>query len=330
MTNVYHPAKFLLPYQLSIRISFFRFPYSLLRIILGSPISPILILFLFSFLSGCTHIHTIDPRQNADNIALNADFKKVWIKTNPFNFLSYQKIQQPHQPLHIYIEGDGRSYLSRHQVSPDPTPIEPLALKLAVIDPHPNVVYLARPCQYVDFINDPDVQRVCNPDIWTKMRFSETIIASMNEAVTKIQNQSKSKRIHLIGFSGGAAIATLIAAKKGSKEIEYLTTVAGDLDHQSMSEFHHTTPLDASCLNPIDAIPKLKKIPQHHLIGDKDPVVPLFISEEFVTMMKKHSPRSEQIVKRTVMTGVSHHKGWESLWGHVITCYTSTVCREVK
>ncbi|MEX2353586.1 MAG: alpha/beta hydrolase, partial [Gammaproteobacteria bacterium] len=49
----------------------------------------------------------------------------------------------------VYIEGDGRAYVSRHRVSADPVPRNPLAFRLAVVDPSPAVIYIARPCQFV-------------------------------------------------------------------------------------------------------------------------------------------------------------------------------------
>ena len=54
--------------------------------------------------------------------------------------------------VNIYIEGDGRAWLNKNRPSLDPTPKNSLALKLAEIDPAPNVIYLARPCQYSKLI----------------------------------------------------------------------------------------------------------------------------------------------------------------------------------
>ncbi len=48
----------------------------------------------------------------------------------------------------VYIEGDGRAYVNRRTPSNDPTPGNPMALRLALADPSLRVLYLGRPCQY--------------------------------------------------------------------------------------------------------------------------------------------------------------------------------------
>lgn len=285
-------------------------------------------LLIFTLLTGCA-LNKPDYRQNADNLATIGNFRKNWIKTKDFHFLTYQKINDRSQPLHLYIEGDGKSYLTRTQVSPDPTPQNPLALKLALLDSHPNVVYLARPCQYTE----PGLDKACVDAIWTHLRFSEPVIMAMNEAVSNIVQQNFSdhrefeklskakkqnkaeKQITLIGFSGGAAIATLLAARR--TDIQKLITVAGDLDHQRMSEFHNTTPLDSACLNPKDYAKKLAQLPQHHLAGEKDTIVPAFISEEFVNDALS-ALRGKNRIKRTLVKNTTHHEGWEQMWPELI------------
>lgn len=277
-------------------------------------------------LSGCASVfQTEDLKKNADDIAQNGGFSKHLVKTKNFQFLTYQKtpndgfqsakelhqknqkISKVNSDLHLYIEGDGRSYLTPTQISPDPTPKNPLALKLAVLDSHPKVVYLARPCQFTKELNP-----YCEPRLWTKERFSEEIVAAINEAVSEIKAQTKAQRIHLIGFSGGAAVATLIAARRS--DIASLRTVAGDLNHERMSEYHHTMPLGECSLNPKNAAAALSLLPQHHFAGEKDLIVPAFISAEFVEAIPKTDLDGVHCVQRTVLKGVSHHEGWEKLW----------------
>lgn len=342
-------------------------------------------IFLSLYLSGCTGIlQRPDPRKQADELAWKANFEKQWIKTSKFKFITYQKKSDLSRSTHsfrtknsensenivrIYIEGDGKSYLDRMRISPDPTPHNPLALKLAVVDPRSHVVYLARPCQYMpvnsvnsvnpmnsmnarnsmnpmDLVNymnenasDLAFDSVCRPEVWTTLRFSEPIIASMNEAIDNIKKQHQAKKIELIGFSGGAAVAALLAARR--TDIEYLKTVAGDLNHHSMSEYHGTTPL-SQCLNPSDpnCIEKLAALPQHHFAGEKDKIVPPFISEDFVKAcqifsqknIKKTIKDSRKIknvnnlkirninnIKRTLVKNVSHHEGWEEIWPNLLS-----------
>lgn len=257
--------------------------------------------------SGCAKpIFFEDPRQQATRLADVHNFKQTRIYTKPFNLSAFHKLieMKTQDPLTIYIEGDGHAWLSRTRVSADPTPHNPLALKLAMLDPRPNVVYLARPCQY----GEPN--EACKPAIWTDERFSECVIASMNAAVSFLKHKYQASNIHLVGFSGGAAVAILIAARRN--DVRHITTVAGDLDHEALSAFHKTTPLKKS-LNPKQVSRKIAHIPQHHLIGDKDPIVPLFLSEMFVNTMPNKAH-----IKRTIYKGFTHHEGWEDVWKHYI------------
>lgn len=309
------------------------------------------LLCLFLSVSGCsvmTSSHK-NPRRLAAEIAEPAGFKQEYVKTKLFNFTTYQKcvnyvthLEKKYQPLVIYIEGDGHAWETRYKLSKDPTPHNPLALRLAVLDanagsaakamnaehatnarnaskatnaaktamssqnnaPSANIVYLARPCQYTDHL-DHSLDKACHPGIWSNLRFSEPVIASMNEAVDKLKHQFKPSEIHLVGYSGGAAVAVLIAARRN--DIASLRTVAGDLDHQMMSQYHKTTPLVGS-LNPKDFVAKIAHIPQHHYVGAKDQIVPVFIGEDFVNEVAKSHPEN---VKFSVLPGVSHHQGWE-------------------
>lgn len=242
--------------------------------------------------------------QRAEALARNHHFQKILIKTDPFTLTSFQRFTRPQEPVTIYIEGDGQSWITRTQLSPNPTPRNPLALKLAVLDKSPNVAYLARPCQYTPFPLDA----ACHPSVWSDLRFSSKIIAAMNQATSQIKKAAKAPAIHLVGFSGGAAIAVLVAAKRS--DILTLRTVAGDLDHQALSEYHQTTPLPGS-LNPLAAAAKLARLPQHHFVGANDPVVPSFISKKFVDEILKQGGNK---ISQMVLPGVSHHQGWESIW----------------
>lgn len=281
-----------------------------LRILLILLLMLILMLMQMT-LTGCAPFPKRDPRENADSVASESHFVKQKVKTSTLSFLTYQKITDKRLPIHVYIEGDGRSYLNKYKVSKDPTPHQPLALKLAVLDPHPNVVYLARPCQYISHAENP----ACTPEIWTTLRFSEPVISSMNEALTQIKQskQMPQQKIELIGFSGGAAVAILLAARR--QDVISLRTVAGDLDHEQMSQYHHTDPLDKRSLNPKDFVKKIQHLPQHHFAGEKDKIVPPMISFEWMDSMRKIN---STCARRTVIKGAGHHRGFEAVWPELL------------
>jgi hypothetical protein len=236
--------------------------------------------------------------------ALAKNFQKSLISTDKFTLTSFQKIEDLHRPIAIYIEGDGRTWVTRTKLSDDPTPKNPLALKLAFLDPSANVAYLARPCQYTPL----HLNKACSPIIWSEQRFSESVVHSMNQAIDVIKMNAKAKHIHLVGFSGGGAIAVLIAARRN--DVLTLRTVAGDLDPDKLSQYHQTTPLKGS-LNPTHVIPKLTLFPAHHFSGEKDPVVPNFIAEGFVNEMIRNG---SHCTRHTVLKEATHHEGWEKVW----------------
>jgi predicted esterase len=273
-------------------------------------------LLALSILSGCASHTSLsnekNPRILADQLAQKAGFNKNLITTSSFTFTTYQKFTSTDakfSALTVYIEGDGRSWITRNKLSPDPTPLNPLALKLAILDPSPNVVYLARPCQYTPL----HLNRVCSPEIWSDARFSETVISNMNHAIEKIKRETNAKQIHLVGFSGGAAIAVLVAARR--HDIASLRTIAGDLDHVALSQYHKTTPLFNS-LNPAAAAYQLVGMPQIHFAGEKDKVVPPFISAGFVSEITRQGGRC---AKQFILKDATHHKEWEKAWPKLVT-----------
>ncbi len=77
--------------------------------------------------------------------------KKISIPTENFILTGFVSENQAlSRVLTIYIEGDGLAWISRSIISPDPIPINPIGLKLALQHTqHKVVAYLARPCQYV-------------------------------------------------------------------------------------------------------------------------------------------------------------------------------------
>jgi len=95
--------------------------------------------------AGCA---TTSPGyRTADRIASESSFKKEYIKTGLSNLTAYYNFTSPGKPLTIYIEGDGKAWRSRREISEDPTPDNDLVISLATSDRSPNIAYLARPGQ---------------------------------------------------------------------------------------------------------------------------------------------------------------------------------------
>jgi pimeloyl-ACP methyl ester carboxylesterase len=256
------------------------------------------------FLVGCT---SSSVRNNqADTLSTSGGFEKEIVKTSHFYLLTYQKISESNQIVSIYIEGDGLAYLDSYRPSLNPTPIDPVSLKLAVLDPSPNVLYIARPCQYVPREVNPN----CQNEYWTSKRYSPEVVESINETIDKIKNNNKLQDVRLIGFSGGGSVAAILAATR--TDVIDLRTVAGNLDTTKFTRLHNTSPLTGS-LNPVDYADKLKDIPQIHFIGADDDIVPIEVVYSYQEKIKKFDPDLHCVTTQS-FANTSHTEGWEDIW----------------
>lgn len=229
-------------------------------------------LLIITLFSGCTHVPTLDERKTtALNISFDKAVAQTNIKTSTFNLFSMQKLLQcENKDMKVYIEGDGLAWITKSKISDDPTPLHPLGLSLMLSDDSNCKVYIARPCQYIK-------QNSCESKYWTSHRFNTKIIQSFDEALNNLKKNHKNSSFTLVGYSGGAAVAALTAAKRN--DISKLITVAGNLDTDKWVKYHHISSLDGS-LNPADFTEELENTTQYHLIGENDTVVPeeIFLS----------------------------------------------------
>ena len=261
------------------------------------------ICLLFLILQACSSIPTTQNRTDtAVRLAQLNGWQSQIITTASFNLQSFipEKIS-PSEELTIYIEGDGLAWLSRRKMSSDPTPIDPLTLKLALLDNH--AVYLARPCQYV-------WSGGCEQRLWTSARFSPEVLQAMNQAVDKLKAQYQASSLRLIGYSGGGAVATLLAAKRD--DVSQLVTVAGNIDTDYWTTLQHISPLTGS-LNPADQWPSLQAIPQIHFVGSEDKIMPVAVANAY----QQHFPQSKRPTVR-VITGMTHHCCWVEHWPELL------------
>ncbi|HAX90698.1 MAG TPA: alpha/beta hydrolase, partial [Rhodospirillaceae bacterium] len=92
-------------------------------------------------LSACSGSY----REQADSLASPSGFNRRLIRTSSFVLTTYAKITHPNQPARIYIEGDGLAWVTPDEPSLNPTPPDAFTLRLTLLDPSPNVIYIARP-----------------------------------------------------------------------------------------------------------------------------------------------------------------------------------------
>ncbi len=257
--------------------------------------------FFFVLIAICCGCAGVENRlHQAKLIASTGHMLPVVVKTSSFELMGYIRNDSPGSPLVVYIEGDGFAWVNRRTVSGDPTPKNPLALKLAVKDRSPNVAYLARPCQFIR------QKKLCSSIYWTSARFAPRVIKSFGEALDQLKAKTSAKKIHLVGYSGGGAIAALLAEQRS--DVFSLRTVAGNLDHRALNRHHKVSQLKNS-LNPIDLAMLLKDIPQLHYVGMDDKIVPGFIASRFIAA-QGGSDKCALIIK----VKASHNKGWDKNW----------------
>jgi len=238
------------------------------------------ILSLLLFISGCTAITVPDS------------FSYKEMPGSKFTVASWQKVQNPQAVYKIYIEGDGHAFNAHGMPTDDPTPKGTLIREIAFGDMNENVVYLARPCQYVK-------TSACEERYWTTARFSAEVIDAEYEAIKKIAGKNP---VILVGFSGGAQVAGLLAVTKPDLNIKKVITIAGNLDHKNWTAYHHLPPLKDS-LDLNDYQKNFKKINQINYIGEKDKVIPSEISKKFL-----------QGKNLCVVKNASHGEGWEGAY----------------
>lgn len=262
-------------------------------------------LFLLAvlFLSSCVAIPTQSERAaHTKKLASNHRWVAQEIKTDDFLLQTYvpEKLQSAKE-LTVYIEGDGLAWINTSTPSFNPTPINALALSLALRDDKP-AVYLARPCQYVNFEQSEN----CNQKYWTSHRFAPEVIHATNQAIEQLKLKFKAEKLILVGYSGGGAVATIVSALRN--DVSYLITIAGNLDHKTWTQKHQISPLTSS-LNPVSFSDKLQSIQQTHYVGGKDRIVPEAVARAYAA--KFTNQVSNSIV---VIPEFDHVCCWEKYW----------------
>lgn len=272
-----------------------------------APTSPgrLALFLLLLALGACSN-----ARVDAERVAAAQGLRPVQVRTDAFVLSAFVRRQATDLPLVVYIEGDGRAWINSSTPSADPTPRSPVALWLAARDASPNVAYVARPCQYAAREADP---ACATPRYWTGHRFAEEVVASTSQAIDSLKAGGQGG-VHLVGFSGGGAIAALVAARR--IDVLSLRTVAGNLDHEAFTRLHKVSAMNNS-LNAADVAPGLAGLPQLHLVGGKDEIVPRIVAESYLRRMGG-SPCARVVE----VPGVEHLGPWEAAWAKagVPTC----------
>jgi len=181
----------------------------------------------------------------------------------------------------LYIEGDGLAYIDAATPSRDPTPRVPVGLTLALANRQGGrVMYMGRPCQW-----QGGQRRTACGDyrVWTERRFVPEILGS--QVAVALREAGDTEPVRVVGFSGGAVIAQLVAVafQEQGREVD-LVTYGGNLMPERVNA-HHRVPTPEGWVKMSDFADDLRRISSTHYVGQSDKVVPPALTREMAAIV---------------------------------------------
>ncbi len=251
------------------------------------------------------------PTSQLTAIAVSSGLQRDEVRAEGFNLTVFDNAKTAQvtqkrgtvrdQVLHVYLEGDGSPWRYRIFTMEDPTPRNPLMLRLMAYDNAP-AVYIGRPCY-----NGTFRERGCNSSLWTSGRYSDKVVKSMASAIRYQAKRYRAEQLWLMGHSGGGALAMLLAEEL--PQVTRVITIAGNLDTDAWTDHHRYTPLYSST-NPATAPELSADIWQWHFIGGRDGVIPPQIVRPVI--MRQASASGFEF------PGFSHGCCWERVWPDIL------------
>ncbi len=253
------------------------------------------VVFTAFFLIGCS------SDQSRLNYALNtAKQHEFTSEVIPAKFpiqIFYKNLKSKHAV--IYLEGDGLVINIRGEVAQNPTPTDPMALKLASIDNREtSKIVINRPFHYTNRIN-------ADSKYWTTARYSHEVIQAIYDVIKICQERFNFETIEIVAYSGGAAVALLLAPKFNN--LTKIISFAGNLDHVNWTKHHKAQPLFES-LDPLKNKALLAKISQTHFVGESDDNTTCELAQIY---KQKVGPDNITIVP---VPGFTHDSNWPEIW----------------
>ena len=250
------------------------------------------------FCAACALV--LSPAEHTRSMADAAGFMPVALPDTQLRGFSKRVIPGViNRRVTVYIESDGAPWRFPDEPPPDPTPLKPMVLRMTIADPSAAVVYLGRPCQYLSAAE----LKKCDPQLWMRGRFREDAVGAMSAAVDLVKRNYGATEVNLVGYSGGGAMAALIAARRN--DVSCLVTVAAPLDTRAWTEAIGVSHLSRS-LNPADDTDRLRHIRQTHFRGGRDQAVPAATVRRFL----EGTPNATVID----MESFDHRCCWDDEW----------------
>lgn len=235
------------------------------------------------------------------------EYPLINLKSKPH----FPALKYAHQPAnsefrHVYLEGDGNAWHKGRVPSNNPTSRQKLTLKLMLQDSNDSL-YLDRPCYGYKAMPKP-----CDSAWWTNARYSEEVVAAMNEALDGLQSRLGPKPLVLIGHSGGGTLSLLLAQRRA--DVRAVVTLAGNLAPHRWAEHHGYLPLEGSLTPEPEQLPK--RVLQWHFAGEDDRNIPSQLTQEAL----KDSPQASLFV----LTG-NHNCCWRKHWPNILERLTQSL-----
>ncbi len=283
------------------------------RLYINTPFIRIISIIAISLLCSCT-----TPSSQYSNLARNFAFAQSQVQTDRFTHTYYLNLNAialknkrnlaltPGGPLHIYLEGDGTPWVEGKWIAIDPTPRRSIMLPLMHLDTAPAIL-LGRPCYHLD-----KKDKHCVPNDWTMGRYSSKVVASMVQAIEKLQAELGFSSLAIFGHSGGGSMAILIAnaLKNKSPKVDTIVTLAANIDTDAWTASLSHLPLTDS-INPAN----LPSLPEQtdvlHLFGSDDSVVQVDLFDKYLS--------NNQDVRSHIYNGFDHTCCWQSIWPSILS-----------
>lgn len=245
--------------------------------------------------TGCA-----SPAKQYDRAALAANFSEKIVQGKRFHHKIYRNSHAVQDGvLFVFIEGDVSVKQALRSSSPDPTPSHKLMLRL-MQNAEVGAILLGRPCYHGLFALDHCEIRHLGPE-----RYSAEIVESMIGALQTELDHSGAKQVNFVGYSGGGALAMLMAAHHPGTAV--LVTLSGNLDNTSLVAHHKALALSGS-LNPADLPPLPRSIRQLHFFGAEDENVPASLAQKTLT---------RQNAAPIIMQEFDHECCWQDIWPEI-------------
>jgi hypothetical protein len=242
--------------------------------------------------SGCA---LAPPAERYDRAAADIGLLPGTVEGSGFGHRVYHRPGVRGGHLHVYLEGDGTPFIARTRIAADPTPRQPMTLGLMRRDPDAAVL-VGRPCYH-------GITTGCPASLWTTARYSEAVVASMAAAIARVLSEGNHPTATLIGFSGGGAVAVLVAERLSA--VTHVVTIAANLDIRAWTDRHGYTPLHDS-INPADIVGTRSGLRHLHLTGGNDVNVPPALQQSLHARLPEDAFRT--------IDGFDHDCCWTSIW----------------